>query len=38
VLVELLKRQGIDATYSQPPDMFTRYFAGDYNGHFRSRR
>jgi peptide/nickel transport system substrate-binding protein len=31
VLVELLKRHGIDATYSQPPDMFTRYFAGDYN-------
>ena len=31
VLVELLKRQGIDATYGQPPDIFTRYFAGEYN-------
>jgi peptide/nickel transport system substrate-binding protein len=31
VLVELLKRQGINATYGQPPDMFDRYFAGDYN-------
>src|ERR1700738_637828 len=32
VLVELLKRQGINATYGQPPNMFDRYFAGDYNG------
>ena len=32
VLVELLKRQGINATYGQPPDMFDRYFAGNYNG------
>ena len=31
VLVELLKRQGMNATYGQPPDMFDRYFAGDYN-------
>jgi peptide/nickel transport system substrate-binding protein len=31
VLVELLERQGMNATYGQPPDMFDRYFAGDYN-------
>ena len=31
VLVELLKRQGMNATYGQPPDMFDRYFAGNYN-------
>ena len=39
VLVELLKRQGIDATYSQPPDMFDPLFCGRLQrGHFRSRR
>ena len=39
VLVELLKRQGMNATYGQPPDMFDRYFAGNYNGgDFRSWR
>ena len=32
VLVELLKRQGINATYVQPPDMFDRFSQGDYNG------
>ena len=31
VLVELLRRQGMNATYGQPPDMFDRFFAGDYN-------
>ena len=31
VLVELLRRQGMNATYGQPPDMFDRYFAGNYN-------
>jgi peptide/nickel transport system substrate-binding protein len=29
--VELLRRQGMNATYGQPPDMFDRYFAGDFN-------
>jgi len=32
VLVELLRRQGMNATYGQPPDMFDRYFAGNFNG------
>ena len=32
VLVEMLKRAGIDATYSEPPDMFTRFSAGNYTG------
>jgi peptide/nickel transport system substrate-binding protein len=31
VLVELLRRQGMNATYGQPPDMFDRFFAGNYN-------
>ena len=31
VLAELLIRQGMNATYGQPPDMFDRFFAGDYN-------
>jgi len=31
VLAELLVRQGMNATYGQPPDMFDRFFAGDYN-------
>ena len=31
VLVELLRRQGINATYGQPPDMFDRFFSGDFN-------
>ena len=39
VLVELLKRQGMNATYGQPPDMFDRYFAGDLQcGDLRPRR
>ena len=32
VIVEQLKRAGINATYSEPPDMFDRFFAGDYTG------
>jgi peptide/nickel transport system substrate-binding protein len=31
VLVELLRRQGVNATYSQPPNMFDRFFSGDFN-------
>ena len=31
VLAELLVRQGMNATYGQPPDMFDRFFAGDFN-------
>ena len=31
MLVELLRRQGINATYGQPPDMFDRFFSGDFN-------
>ena len=31
VLVELLRRQGVNATYGQPPDMFDRFFSGDFN-------
>jgi peptide/nickel transport system substrate-binding protein len=32
VVVEQLKRAGIAATYAEPPDMFTRFSAGDYTG------
>jgi peptide/nickel transport system substrate-binding protein len=32
VVVELLNRAGISATYAEPPDMFTRFQAGDYAG------
>ena len=32
VLVEQFKRAGIEATYSEPPNMFTRFSAGDYTG------
>jgi peptide/nickel transport system substrate-binding protein len=32
VVVELLTRAGISATYAEPPDMFTRFQAGDYTG------
>jgi peptide/nickel transport system substrate-binding protein len=32
VVVEQLKRAGIEATYAEPPDMFTRFSAGDYTG------
>jgi peptide/nickel transport system substrate-binding protein len=32
VVVEQLKRAGIEATYAEPPDMFTRFQAGDYTG------
>ena len=32
VVVEQLKRNGIAATYAEPPDIFTRFFAGDYTG------
>ncbi|MGH2549821.1 MAG: ABC transporter substrate-binding protein, partial [Thermomicrobiales bacterium] len=32
VVVELLNRAGISATYAEPPDMFTRFQAGDYTG------
>ncbi len=32
VVVEQLKRAGIDATYAEPPNMFTRFQAGDYTG------
>jgi peptide/nickel transport system substrate-binding protein len=31
VLVEVLRRQGVNATYGQPPDMFDRFFSGDFN-------
>ena len=30
--VEQLKQAGINATYSEPPDIFTRFYAGDYTG------
>jgi peptide/nickel transport system substrate-binding protein len=32
VVVEQLKRAGIDAAYSEPPNMFDRLAAGDYTG------
>jgi len=32
VVVEQLKRSGIDATYAEPPNFFTRYSEGDYTG------
>jgi peptide/nickel transport system substrate-binding protein len=32
VVVEQLKRAGIEATYAEPPDMFTRFSSGDYTG------
>lgn len=32
VVVEQLKRSGIAATYSEPPDIFTRFAAGEYTG------
>ncbi len=32
VIVEQLKQAGIEATYSEPPNMFTRFSAGDYTG------
>jgi peptide/nickel transport system substrate-binding protein len=32
VVVELLKREGIDASFSQPPDINTRYSKGQYVG------
>jgi len=32
VVVEQLKRAGIDATYSEPPDIFVRFPSGDYTG------
>ena len=32
VIAEQLKRQGIDASYIMPPDMFDRFSAGDYTG------
>ena len=32
VVVEQLKRAGIEATYAEPPDMFDRFSAGDYTG------
>ena len=32
VIVEQLKRAGIEATYSEPPNIFTRFSAGDYTG------
>lgn len=32
VLVEQLKQAGIDATYAEPPDMFSRFSSGDYTG------
>jgi peptide/nickel transport system substrate-binding protein len=32
VVVELLKQQGIDASFSQPPDINTRYSKGQYVG------
>ncbi|MGH2616813.1 MAG: ABC transporter substrate-binding protein [Thermomicrobiales bacterium] len=32
VIVEQLKRAGIEATYAEPPNMFDRFSAGDYTG------
>lgn len=32
VVVEQLKRSGIEATYSEPPNVFERFSAGDYTG------
>jgi peptide/nickel transport system substrate-binding protein len=32
VVVEQLKRAGIEATYAEPPNIFDRFFAGDYTG------
>ncbi len=32
VIVEQLKRAGIDATYGEPPNFFTRFSDGDYTG------
>ena len=32
MLVELLKRQGVDAELSLPPDFVDRFQKGDYNG------
>jgi peptide/nickel transport system substrate-binding protein len=32
VVVEQLKRAGIEATYSEPPNFFERFAAGDYTG------
>jgi peptide/nickel transport system substrate-binding protein len=32
IIVEQLNRAGIASTYAEPPDMFTRFFAGDYTG------
>jgi peptide/nickel transport system substrate-binding protein len=32
VVVEQLKRAGIEATYSEPPNIFTRFGEGDYTG------
>jgi peptide/nickel transport system substrate-binding protein len=32
VITEQLKRQGIDATYITPPDMFDRFSKGEYSG------
>ena len=32
VVVEQLKRAGIDATYAEPPNIFDRFSAGDYTG------
>ncbi len=32
VVVEQLKKAGIDATYSEPPNFFNRFPAGDYTG------
>src|SRR5207237_626688 len=32
VIVELLKRQGIEATFAMPPDSDDRFFKGDYTG------
>jgi len=31
VIVEQLKRQGVDASYSEPPDFFDRFGPGDWN-------
>ena len=32
VVVEQLKRAGIEATYAEPPNIFDRFSAGDYTG------
>jgi peptide/nickel transport system substrate-binding protein len=32
VIVEQLKRNGIESTYSEPPNFFERFAAGDYTG------